>query len=251
MSLLVDCHAHLQNREFDKDRNKVIEKAEKAGVKAVINASTEPKDMQKVLKLAEKHKALKPALGFHPVYVDESSLLKLNNILAYIEENSSKIIAISEIGLDYHHSTKFKKQQTEVFQNMIDLAEKIKKPVIVHSRKAEEDVIKILEKSRLKKVIFHSFDGKKSLVKRIIEIGWYISIPTNVVRSLQLQDIVKLVNINQLLAETDSPYLSPYKEKRNEPAFVIESYKKIAELKGMDLKEVENNLYMNYEKMFL
>ena len=248
MSLLVDCHAHLQNELFD-DLDAVIGRAKKAGVKAIINAALD--DNERVLKLAKKYDIIKPALGFHPNYINDSTMKKLDSVINLIKNNKNKIIAISEIGLDYHYTLKNKKLQIGVFQKFIELAEKIKKPVIVHSRKAEEDVIGILENSKLRKVVFHSFDGRKSLVKRITENRWFISIPTNVVRSFQLQDSIKTVNINQLLAETDSPYLSPFKGQHNEPAFVIESYKKIAELKGMDLKEVENNLYMNYEKIFL
>ncbi len=249
MTLLVDCHAHLQSDLYKDDLDLVIERAKKAGVKAIINAALD--DNEIVLKLAKKYDIIKPALGFHPLYINNLSIKKLSEIINLIENNKNKIIAISEIGLDYYHTTKNRELQIKIFKEFVDLVEKLKKPVIVHSRKAEEDVIRILENSNLKKIIFHSFDGKKSLVKRIMENNWYLSIPTNVVRSFQLQDIIKHVNINQLLAETDSPHLTPFKGKRNEPAFVIESYKKIAELKGMELKEVENNLYLNYEKVFL
>lgn len=249
--MLIDVHAHLQNELFKLDIVNVIKKAQKAGVKSIINAATNPGDNERVLKLAEKYNIVKPALGFHPKYVDKDSVKKIEDIKKLITNNKNKIIAISEIGLDYHHSAKNKEMQSTVFKEFIELAEKLKKPVIVHSRKAEENVINILKNSNLKKIVMHCFDGKKSQVKQIADNGWYFSIPTNVARSFQLQDIVKIVNINQLLAETDSPHLSPYKEKRNEPAFVIEAYKKIAELKGMELKEVENNIYMNYEKLFL
>lgn len=96
----------------------------------------------------------------------------------------------------------------------------------------------------------HCFTGKKKLVKRIQNNGWFLTIPTCVVRSFQFQDIAKEVPLSQLFCETDAPYLSPYKDKKNEPAFVIESYKKIAEIKGMDLNEVVNNIWMNWQKVF-
>ena len=96
----------------------------------------------------------------------------------------------------------------------------------------------------------HCFTGKKSLVKRIRDNGWFMTIPTCAVRSQQFQDITKEVPLNQLLCETDAPYLSPYKGKRNEPAFIIESYKKIAEIKRMELNEVANNIWMNWQKTF-
>lgn len=249
--MLIDAHAHLQNELFNKDLDKVIERAKKSGVKAVINAAANPYDNEQVLRLAEKYSMIKPALGFHPKYVNNNSVKKIKDIKKLITSNKNKIIAIGEVGLDYHHTAENKELQIKIFTEFIKIAERINKPVIVHSRKAEADVIKILENSKLKKIVMHCFDGKKSQVKQITNNGWYFSIPANIVRSFQLQDIVKTVNINQLLAETDSPYLSPYKDKRNEPAFVVEAYKKIAELKEMDIKEVENNIYMNYEKLFL
>ena len=96
----------------------------------------------------------------------------------------------------------------------------------------------------------HCFSGRKSLVMRIVDNGWFLTIPTNVVRSLQFQENAKIAPITQLFCETDSPYLSPYKEQSNEPAFVIESYKKIAEIKNMDINEVANNTYMNWQRIF-
>jgi len=133
---------------------------------------------------------------------------------------------------------------------MIQLAEKLNKPIIVHSRKAEEDAIDMLQSSKLRKIIMHCFTGKKSLVEKIVNDGWFMTAPTCITRSTQFQENVKLIPITQLFCETDAPYLSPYKEKRNEPAFVIEAYKKVAEIKNMELKEVINNIWMNWQKVF-
>ena len=165
-----------------------------------------------------------------------------------INKNRNEIIAISEVGLDFVDGED--RQQIKDFEKMIRLAEKLKKPIVVHSRKAEQKCIEILESSKLKKIVMHCFCGKKSLVKRIADNGWFLTAPTIVVRSQQFQDIVKNVSISQLFCETDSPYLSPYKKEWNEPAFVIESYNKIAELKQMDINEVINNIFMNWQKAF-
>jgi len=152
--------------------------------------------------------------------------------------------------LDYFWVRNKEKEQKELFEEMISLAEKLNKPVIVHSRKAESDCIDMLKSSKLKKIIMHCFTGKKLLVKNIIDNGWFLTAPTSIVRSTQFQDNIKIIPITQLFAETDAPYLSPFKDKRNEPAFIIESYKKIAELKDMELKEVINNIWMNWQKTF-
>ncbi|MBS3159016.1 TatD family hydrolase [Candidatus Woesearchaeota archaeon] len=153
-----------------------------------------------------------------------------------------------EVGLDFVNGED--NQQIEDFGKMIALAEELEKPIVVHSRKAEQKCIEMLESSKNKKIVMHCFSGKKLLVKRITDNGWFLTVPTIVVRSQQFQDIAGNVPISQLFCETDSPYLSPYKEKRNEPAFVAESYRKIAEIKQMDIIEVANNIYMNWQKVF-
>ena len=152
------------------------------------------------------------------------------------------------MGLDFVHGEN--RQQIEDFEKMIKLAEELKKPIVIHSRKAEQKCVEMLESSTNKKIVMHCFSGKKFLVKRITDNGWFLTAPTIVVRSQQFQDIAKNVPITQLFCETDSPYLSPYKERLNEPAFVIESYSKIAEIKNMDVNEVMNNIYMNWQKVF-
>jgi len=180
----------------------------------------------------------------------KSNLLNIDKEIKFIEKNKKKIVAIGEVGLDNYWVKDNSKQQKVIFEKMITLAEKLKKPIIVHSRKAEEDVIDMLQSSKLKKIIMHCFTGKKTLVKNIVDNGWFLTSPTCITRSTQFQDNVKLTPITQLFCETDAPYLSPYKEKRNEPIFIIESYKKIADIKKMELKEVINNIWMNWQSTF-
>jgi len=110
--------------------------------------------------------------------------------------------------------------------------------------------LKKLQSSKLKKIIMHCFTGKKSLVKKIVDNGWFLTAPTSIVRSTQFQNNIKLIPITQLFCETDAPYLSPFKDMRNEPAFVIEAYKKVAEIKNMEFKEIVNNIWMNWQKTF-
>jgi TatD DNase family protein len=132
----------------------------------------------------------------------------------------------------------------------LKLAKKIKKPVIIHSRKAEKEVIDILEELDMKKAILHCFCGKKKLIKKAKELGLFFSISTNVVRAENIQGIIKEIPISKLFSETDSPFLSPFKEKMNEPSFIIESYKKIAEINNITLEETKNQLFLNYQKLF-
>jgi len=248
--LLVDVHAHLDLKEFDPDLDEVINRAEKAGVKAIISNGINHESNLKVIQLSKKYKIVKPALGLYPDDAIRLTEKQILDELKFIEKNKDKIIAIGEVGLDYKYCKKKQEQefQKEIFLKIISLSKKINKPLIIHSRKAESDVIEILEKEKAKKAILHCFSGKLKLIKKAAELGYYFSVHTNVVRSSQFQKLVEIVDINQLLTETDSPYLSPYRNRRNEPSFITEAIKKIAEIKNISITETANNIFMNYQK---
>ena len=259
MNLLIDAHSHLDHPLLINKIDEIIQKAKNAGLKHIITNGINPETNRVCLELSKKYDIVECGMGIYPRTALKEEIMagdypiKLEDFdideeIGFIRKNKNNIVAISEVGLDFVHGED--NQQIEDFQKMINLAEELNKPIVVHSRKAEQKAIEILESSKLKKVIMHCFSGKKSLVKKIADNGWFITVPTIVVRSFQFQDIAKDVQVNQLFCETDSPYLGPYKEKWNEPAYVIESYKKIAELKNMDIIEVINNIYMNWQKIF-
>ena len=242
-------HVHLDHCYFEEDLDMVISDARKNGIKIINNCGINPEKNRKTLELAEKYDIVKASLGIYPTDSLKLTEEEFDSELDFIKENKKKIIAIGEVGLDYLKKEEIVRQKNN-FLKIIELAEKIKKPLIVHSRKAEEDAVYALESSKLKKIVMHCFCGNKNLVKKGYGNGWFFTIPTNVVRSFQFQDLIKTVDLSHLFCETDSPYLSPFKDKRNEPSFVIESYKKIAEIKSMDINEVANNIYMNYQNLF-
>ncbi|MBU4284311.1 MAG: TatD family hydrolase [Nanoarchaeota archaeon] len=250
--LLIDVHAHLDLKEFDSDLDEVIKRAETAGVKAIISNGINHKSNRKTLELSKKYKIVKPALGLYPDDAITLTQEQLQNELNFIKKNKDKIIAIGEVGLDYKYCKKKQEQelQKEIFLKIINISKKINKPLIIHSRKAEPDVIDILENSDAKKVILHCFSGKLKLIKKAAKLGFYFSVPTNITYSQHFQKLAEIVDINKLLTETDSPYLSPYKNRRNEPSFIIEAIKKIAEIKNTDINETANNIFMNYQKIF-
>jgi len=259
--ILLDAHCHLDHYFFKDDLDQVIENARKAGVKVIISSGINPESNRKVLALTEKYDIVKASLGIYPVdalqkeieageYPMKPNIFNVDEEIEFIRKNKDKCIAVGESGLDFFWIKDKNTEQAELFNKMIKLAEKLNKPLIVHSRKAEKECLDMLESSSVKKIILHCFSGKKKLVIKARDNGWFFTIPTNVVKSHQFQDMVKLVNLSQLLTETDAPYLSPFKDKRNEPAFVKESIKKIAELKGMNEEEVANNIYMNYQNIF-
>ena len=262
--MLVDIHAHLDHEKFKNDLDEVIDRAKKAGVKHIITSGVNSKTNRLILELAEKYDIVHPSFGLYPLDALENEIKEgeasgfardiepfdINKEIAWITENKGKCAAIGECGMDFNWGREHENQQKENFQKVIELAEKIKKPIVVHTRKAEVEVVEMLESSKVKDIILHCFCGRKHLVKRAADSGWNFSIPPIIVRLQQFQIMAEIVNISQLLTETDAPYLSPYPGKRNEPAYVIETIKKISEIKKMTEEETANNIFMNYQRIF-
>ena len=261
--LLVDVHTHLDHERFKEDLDAVVQRAREAGVTSIITSGVNTATNRIVLGLAEKYDIVNCSFGIYPLdalekemeessgFVRDVEKIDVDKELAWIEENKDKCIAVGECGLDRHFVQDRDKEQQAVFQKIIEVVEKIKKPIIIHSRKAELDCIEMLESSKIKKVVMHSFGGKKSLIKRAADLGFSFSVPPVITRLQHFETLVGLVDISQLLTETDAPYLSPYPGERNEPAFVKETIKKIAEIKNMTEDDVANNIYMNYTNVFL
>lgn len=262
--LLVDVHAHLDHERFKKDLDDVIDRARDAGVKSIITSGVNSSTNKIALSLAEKYDIVNCSFGLYPIdalevelknedsgFTRDTEPIDVDAELDWIKKNKDKCIAIGEVGLDYHWVQGKEKEQQRVFQKVIDMVEKIDKPIVVHTRKAELDCIEMLESSNLKKVLLHCCMGKKSLIRRAADNGWKFSIPPVITRLQHFQMMAEIVNINQILTETDCPYLSPFPDRRNEPAFVFETIKKIAEIKNFTVEEVSNNIWMNYSDMFL
>jgi len=251
-----DVHAHFDFGEYDEDLLQVINDCKEAGVKAIILNGVNKESNRKVLDLAKKFDIFKPALGYYPVHVAEDPLEKVEEEIEFIRKNKEKV-AIGEVGLDYKFEDvnssvdKTKSLQKKAFEKIIEVSEKTKKPLIIHSRKAELDVIEMLESSTLKNPVLHCFLGKKKLWQRATDNNYNFSIPVIITKLQQLQELVQYANINQLLTETDSPYLAPIPGERNTPANVSITAKKISEIKGFTEEETANNLFMNYQRLFL
>lgn len=260
--MLTDVHCHIHHCYFDKDRDNVISRAKEAGVKVIINNGLNPSSNRKTLEMCEKYKEyniLKAALGIYPTEILQDELKKKGwnyeefdvlEELEFIKKNKNKIIAIGEIGLDDHHFKGTLEVQEKLFRKQLELAEKIKKPVIIHSRDAESKVIEILKDYKLK-VVMHSFGSSdKKLIKRAVDYGYYFSIPVSVVRNKGFQDLVSEISMSRILTETDSPYLGLKHGERNEPCNVQYSIKKIAEIKDLTVEEMQNIVYGNYKRVF-
>ncbi len=257
---LVDVHCHLDEHFYKGDIDEVIERARKNKVKAIICAGINPETNRYVLKLKEKYPdIIFPSLGLYPPDALkkelENSPEKMNcsydvdKELGFIYSNKKNIAAIGEVGMDFKNGSDYETQE-KTFRKVIELAIKMDKALVIHSRKAEDKVISILEEYNYKKVVMHCFGGNNKLVKRIRENQWLFSIPTSIVRDEHFQRIVKETPLHQILTETDSPFLSPFKEKKNEPSFVIETIKLISKLRKTPEEDVANIIYLNANRLF-
>ena len=245
---LVDVHAHLESSQFEDDLDSVIERFKEAGGEFIINSGTDPQRNKETLKIAEKYDCVKCSFGMYPVgdYDD------LDGSLKWIEEHKDVCVAIGEIGLDFDNDERKEnaEEQKKLFRKMLDLAKKLDKTVVIHSRKAELEAIEILEEMGMKNVVMHCFCGKKSLIKRCVENGWSFSVPPVIKRWNNFQMLVEIVPLGQLLTETDAPYLGPEASVRNEPANVGVTIEEIARIKSVSEDEVSEQVFENAKKLF-
>ncbi|MDP3917130.1 MAG: TatD family hydrolase [Nanoarchaeota archaeon] len=250
--MIVDVHSHIYFPEFENDLNEVIERAKEAGIISIISAGIDHKTNMQVLELAKKDKILNSTLGIYPTTAMNISEKELDDEIRFIKENNNEIIGIGEIGLDFKEANTEEqhKKQINAFRKILTSLESLDKPFIIHSRKAEKECISILEELNIKKVNFHCFTGSYKLAKKIEQNGWFLSIPANIDKSEHFQGIVNLISINNLLTETDAPYLCPKGKERSEPSFITGTIDKISEIKKLDVNEVKKNIFLNYQKLF-
>ena len=247
MPKYIDIHCHLDMCE---NLDEIILNCKEKNVRILSNGINIESN-RKQIKLKEKYD-IKIALGLYPIDALKLSNEEIDDEIKYIKKQAkeNKISAIGEVGLDFKYDKENIEKQKEIFEKFILLSKELDIPIIVHSRKAETECIELLEKHKVKKVIMHCFTGKKKLFERVLKNNWFVTIPTLVVYSKQFQDFVELATLSNMFCETDSPYLHPFREKNNSPDFVIESYKKIAEIKKITIEELKNIIFMNWQKIF-
>jgi TatD DNase family protein len=242
--MLVDIHTHLDLLEKEKDLDEVINKD---NVKVIISNGTGPESNRRVLEIAKLYEKVKPALGMYPDKAIKLTDKEIDEEINFIKKTNP--FAIGEVGLDNFRVENIERQK-EVLIKFINLSKELDIPIIVHSRKAEEETLKLLEENNAKKVIMHCFSGNKELTDKAISLNYYFTIPCTIIKNKTFRKLVKRIPLNKLLTETDAPYLSP-REEPNEPAFIKDSIKKIAELKQITEEELEKIIFMNYQNIFL
>jgi TatD DNase family protein len=246
---LVDVHAHICDPSFDKDRDKVLERARDAGVGAIVAVGENLSDAQKNLELAKQYPMLKPAAGLYPTYL---SLNQAREMAVFIRHNRTRLVAIGEVGLDYWIVKKDseKELQREILKIFIELSKALDLPLNIHSRSAGRHAISVLLENSALRVQMHAFDGKPGSALPAVEAGYFFSIPPSVLRSRQKQKLVKRLPLACLLIETDSPVLGPSPNGRNEPANISLSVKAIAEIKEIDEEEVIAAVSENTQRLY-
>lgn len=254
--MFVDSHCHLDKlnyQELHTDLADVLAKAEQAKVKALLSVSVALDAFPAMREMIEPYDHVYASCGVHPLYVDKTD--SLAPLREYARD--PKVIAIGETGLDYHYQPEGAEYQQESFRQHVDLAVELNKPLIIHTRNAREDTLRILREGGAERCggVIHCFTEDWAFAQAAMGLGFYISISGIVTfrTAKELREVVKQLPLDRLLIETDSPYLAPvpYRGKENQPAYVAEVAACVAELKGVSVEEIAQQTTQNFETLFL
>jgi TatD DNase family protein len=257
--MFVDSHAHIDGGEYDADRDEVVARARAAGVRAILNVGTgEPRsgNFERAVAVAEKYEGVYAAVGVHPhdarLYDGEAERL-----LRSLAGGSERVVAWGEIGLDYHYDHSPRDVQREVFARQLGVAQEAGLPVVIHSREADEETVEILRAASSGgelRGVMHCFGGGPRMADEVLELGFMISFAGNVTfrKADELREVARGVPPDRLLIETDCPYLAPVplRGRRNEPAYVVETARFLAELRGTSAGELGRVTAANFARFF-
>lgn len=245
---MIDCHCHLAYKGLIE----IIDKVMAESKHMYIIACGYPNDYKKTMEICKKYNNVFLALGLHPIDIEKMTDVEVKEYTDIIRKNADDIVAVGEIGLDFHWYSDPKQNERfkKVFIECLELANEIDKPVVLHTRKAEQECFDIVKEMRMKRVDFHCYAGSITLAKKIIESGYYISLATNLENSKNSRKIAKNFPIDKLLTETDSPFLSHIPNQVNRPINVKTIIEKIAEFRGMTFEDVDRITTENARKFF-
>jgi len=250
---MIDTHCHVDFKDYNKTRKDVIKRA-KAELTAIINSGATLGGNRRTLKLLQEYKGfIYGTLGFHPVNAAKAEAIVLEDAKKEIISNIDKAVAIGETGLDFHHTkdVEGRRKQIKVFESFIDLASEYEMPLVIHARDSEKKAFELVKKnSNIPNVIFHCYSGDAPTAKDIVDEEYFISVSTMICFSNHHQNLVKDLPLASIITETDSPYLSPFKGKRNEPVYVKEAVQKIAEIKEVSFEKIDKLTEKNAKKIF-
>lgn len=251
---MIDSHCHLDDAAFDADREETVQRALDAGVELMVAIGTGkgPPDLEAGVRLAEAHPHFVTTVGVHPhdaAKATPDTFTRLEELLAH-----PKVVAIGEIGLDYHYDFSPRDVQREVFARQVDIAGRHQKPIVIHTREAWDDTIALL-KEHPATGIMHCFTGNVEQAEQSLALGFYISFGGVVTfpKATDLHEAARAVPLDRILIETDAPYLAPVPKrgKRNEPAFIVHTAQRLADLRGTTLDEISRITTENFRKVML
>ena len=254
--MIIDSHCHLDHEHLYDQIDDVIKRAELNKVNYLLTICTTKESFKKIITIIRKYKNIFGTFGIHPHESEKNKDLKCKNILDFKREHE-KIIGIGESGLDFYYNHSDKLIQKKIFVEHINAAIDLDIPLIVHTRNAENETYDILRSemhnSNLK-VLIHCFTGSKIFAKKLVDLNCYISLSGIITfkNSLDLIDTVTSIPIQNLLVETDSPYLAPlpYRGKPNEPSYIIHTIEKLSQIKNLSITEVSDFTTNNFRKLF-
>ena len=257
---MIDSHCHLAGDEFTGDLLDVVGRAKGSGLSGalVILGAEDDAEIQRSRNVSSAWDGVRFSVGVHPHQAKEFAHdppAAAERTRAVIESEPLSR-AVGEIGLDYHYDLSPRDVQQQVFREQIQLARRLRLPIVIHTREAEADTFRILEEENARDVggVFHCFTGDREMATRCLDIGFYLSLAGIVTfpRALELKEVAKMVPIDRLLVETDSPYLAPvpHRGKRNEPAYVARVAEVIAELRGSTMEEIDRATQANHQRLF-
>jgi len=243
---MIDAHMHLEQKDYDKDRDSLIKEWKKK-MKFLVTVCADIKDWEKTKNFVKSYKGFVFAVAaIHPQHIKGLKDKEVKDFFSILKKNNKNIVGIGECGLDYHwvKDEKLREKQRELFINHIKLAKEMKLPLVVHSWESDSDVLDILEKEGMKskKVLLHQFGGN-SFIDRVIVNGWWVSVGPGVLRSKSRKKVVRDMPLDKILLETDSPWFGD--GERGTPLNVLKAAEKIAEIKKITVKEVEKQTDKN------
>lgn len=248
---LFDTHAHVTDEKLDNERAEILSSLNKDLV-GFMECATSPNDIDKVLKISKENEKVFCAIGVHPHEAKDFDDLTLNKIRGLL--NFKRAVAIGEIGLDYHYELSPKAIQKEVFEQQLSLAKSINVPVVIHMREATKDTLDILKAYNSVRGVFHCFSGSKETAKVALDMGFYISFSGTVTFSNAMSaiEVADYVPIDMIMAETDSPYLSPHplRGKTNRPENVKYAIEKLSSIKGVSFEKMCEVNIENFRRLF-
>jgi TatD DNase family protein len=249
--MLIDSHCHLDNDQFAPDRDAAIQRALDAGVErmVVIGTGEGPPDLEAGIRLADQHDPIYATVGIHPHDAAKATPETFREVERLLKH--PKVVALGEIGLDYHYDFSPRETQREVFVTQMRIARDARKPIVIHTREAWEDTLTTIAEHWDATIggIMHCFSGSQVEAERSLALGFYLSFGGIVTfpKSLSIQEAARLAPADRILIETDAPYLAPvpYRGKRNEPAFVVETAKKLAVLRNETYESIAQTTTAN------